>query len=66
MQWALVRESAGIGIMMAEVGDAEPSVQRVRPELPPIPIPMWLVTHRDVRTSRRVRVVADFLAEGLA
>lgn len=65
VQWALVREGAGIGIMMSEVGDAEPSVRRVSKELPGIPIPMWLVTHRDVSTSRRVRVVADFLAAAL-
>jgi DNA-binding transcriptional LysR family regulator len=66
VQWALVREGAGIGIMIAEVGDAEPGVCRVLSGLPPIPVPMWLVTHREVRTSRRVRVVADFLAERLA
>jgi len=65
VQWALVREGAGIGIMIAEVGDAEPGVRRALKDLPPITFPMWLVTHRDVRTSRRVRVVADFLAEGL-
>ncbi|MES2640629.1 MAG: LysR family transcriptional regulator [Myxococcota bacterium] len=65
VQWALVREGAGIGIMIAEVGDAEPGVCRVPSGLPPIPVPMWLVTHREVRTSRRVRVVADFLAERL-
>jgi len=66
VQWALVREGAGIAIMMAEIGDAEPSVCRALPGLPPIVVPLWLVTHRDVRTSRRVRVVADLLAEGLA
>ncbi len=65
VQWALVREGAGVGIMIAEVGDAEPGVRRVLKDLPPITLPTWLVTHRDVRTSRRVRVVADFLAEGL-
>jgi DNA-binding transcriptional LysR family regulator len=64
VQWALVRAGAGIAIMIAEVGDADPGVRRVL-DLPPIPIPMWLVTHRDVRTSRRVRVVVDFLAEEL-
>ncbi len=65
VQWALVRAGAGIAIMIAEVGDADPSVRRVLEDLPPIPIPMWLVTHRDVRTSRRVRVVVDLLAEEL-
>ncbi|MDP2315823.1 MAG: LysR family transcriptional regulator [Pseudomonadota bacterium] len=66
VQWALVREGAGIGIMIAEVGDAEPGVCRVLADLPAIPVPMWIVTHREVRTSRRVRVVAEFLAERLS
>ncbi|MBI2390563.1 MAG: LysR family transcriptional regulator [Deltaproteobacteria bacterium] len=65
VQWALVREGAGIGIMIAEVGDAEPSVRRAMKDLPPIVVPMWLVTHREVRTSRRLRVVSDFLAAAL-
>jgi DNA-binding transcriptional LysR family regulator len=65
VQWALVKEGAGIGIMLSEVGDAEPSVRRVLRELPGIPIPMWLVSHQDVRTSRRLRVVADLLADAL-
>jgi DNA-binding transcriptional LysR family regulator len=65
VQWALVRAGAGVGIMLSEVGDADPSVGRVMRELPGIPIPMWLVSHQDVRTSRRLRVVADLLAEAL-
>jgi DNA-binding transcriptional LysR family regulator len=66
VQWALVRAGAGIGIMIAEVGDSEPGVRRALEDLPPITVPLWLVTHREVRTSRRVRVVADFLAEELS
>jgi DNA-binding transcriptional LysR family regulator len=66
VQWALVRQGVAVGIMMAEIGDVEPGVCRALPELPAIVVPMWLVTHREVHTSRRVRVVADFLAEGLA
>jgi hypothetical protein len=33
--------------------------------LPPITLPLWLVMHREVRSSRRVRVVADFLVGAL-
>lgn len=65
VQWALAREGAGICVMMEEVGEAEPAVRRVLPELPPLPVPMWLVTHREVRTSRRIRVIFDLLFEGL-
>ena len=28
--------------------------------------PMWLTTHRELNTSRRVRTVFDFLAKELA
>jgi DNA-binding transcriptional LysR family regulator len=65
VQWALAREGAGIAVMLAEVGDAEPSVRRVMKDLRGIPVALWLVTHREVNTSQRVRVVADMLAEGL-
>lgn len=66
VQWALVREGAGIGVMMAEIGDADRSVVRVFADRGAIPVPMWLVTHRDVHTSRRVRAVADFLCAALS
>jgi DNA-binding transcriptional LysR family regulator len=66
VQWALVRQGAGVGIMLADIGDAEPSVRRALDDLAPIKVPLWLVTHRDVHSSRRVRVVADLLAERLA
>ena len=55
----------GISIMTRDVGDAEPLVRRALPELPPIPVPMWLTTHRELRTSRSMRVVFDLLLEGL-
>lgn len=65
VQWALVTQGSGIGIMMEEVGDADPRVTRALPDLPAFPVPTWLTSHRDVRTSRRVRVVFDMLAAGL-
>lgn len=64
-QWALVRHGVGIGIMIAEVGDNDPLVERATDALPAIVVPLWLVTHRDVDTSRRVRVVADALIKHL-
>lgn len=65
VQWALVTQGSGVGIMMAEIGDAEPRVRRALPNLPAIPVPMWLTSHREVHTSRRVRVVFDMLATAL-
>ncbi|MEZ4474578.1 MAG: LysR family transcriptional regulator [bacterium] len=66
VQWALCRQGLGVCIIMACIGDADPTVQRVLPDLPPLPIPMWLTCHRELQTSRRVRAVFDLLAEGLS
>lgn len=63
--WELVKNGLGIGAIIEEVGDAEPLVERVLPSMAPIPVPTWLVTHREVHTSRRVRMVFDLLVEHL-
>jgi DNA-binding transcriptional LysR family regulator len=64
--WALVRHGLGIGIMMDEIARATAGVVRVLDDVPPVRFPMWLVTHRELRTSRRIRVVFETLAQGLA
>lgn len=65
VMWELVRQGAAIGILDAFIGDADPSVCRVLPELKPLVFPIWLVAHRELTTSRRVRTVYDFLAREL-
>lgn len=64
-QWSLVREGLGIAPMMDEVAFATPGVVRVLDDLPPFRFPIWLVSHRELRTSRRIRIVFDELAQGL-
>lgn len=67
VHWELVRAGAAMGIVPEAVGDADPRVERVLPELiAPMIAPVWLTTHREVNTSRRVRFVFDLLAEELA
>ena len=65
VMWELVKQGAAIGILDAHIGDAEPKVRRVLPDLEPLTFPIWLVSHREVTTSRRIRRVFDFLAEEL-
>jgi DNA-binding transcriptional LysR family regulator len=63
--WALVRQGMGIGAMMDEVARATPGMVRVLDAVAPVRFPIWLVCHRELRTSRRIRVVFEALARGL-
>jgi len=64
--WALVRQGLGIGAMMDEVARGTPGIVRVLDDVPPVRFPIWLVSHRELRTSRRIRAVFEGLARGLA
>lgn len=66
IQWEHVKQGLGIGIMSEDIGDEEPKVQQVLPQLNPLIVPVWLVAHRELHTSRRVRFVFDLMAEELA
>jgi len=65
VMWELVKQGAAIGILDAYIGDTEPDVVRVLPDLEPLSFPIWLVAHRELTTSRRIRRVYDFLIEEL-
>ena len=66
VQWTLITQGVGVGVMMEQIGDADGRVQRVCAELISFPVATWLTSHREVRTSRRVRVVFDLLAAALS
>lgn len=63
--WQLVQSGFGISPMSEAVGTATPGVRRVLPDMDPIRFPVWLVTHRELHTSRRIRLVFDLLSEML-
>jgi len=65
VMWELVRQGAAIGVLDAHIGDADPVVRRVLPDLEPLVFPIWLVSHRQLTSSRRIRMVYDFLAKEL-
>jgi len=60
---ALVRAGLGIGLLSKEFAKTIPDIEQVLSELDPIPIPIWLVTHSELHTSRRIRFVFDLLAK---
>lgn len=63
VSWDMVRQGLGIGVMSREIAARTPGIEMVLPDLAPIPIPMWLATHRELHTSRRIRLVFDMLVE---
>jgi len=65
IQWEHVKRGLGIGIMSEDIGDTEPKVQRVLPQISPLIVPVWLVAHRELHKSRRVRFVFDLMATEL-
>lgn len=64
--WEMVRRGMGVAPMLREVADRTPGMIRLLPDMPPITVPIWLVTHADMQLSPRIRVVHHILAEGLA
>jgi DNA-binding transcriptional LysR family regulator len=56
-----VKAGNGIGFAQASLVRRTPSVEAILPDLPLPSLPMWIAMHRDVRTSARIRRVADFL-----
>lgn len=63
--WEAVRAGNGIGLGQEPLADRDPLVEKVLSGLPLPDLPVWLAMHRDVRTSVRIRRVADFLHEEL-
>jgi DNA-binding transcriptional LysR family regulator len=63
---SLVCEGMGIGAMMDKIALDTPGIVQVLNEVPSIQFPIWLVTHRELRTSRRIRIVFEALAKGLS
>lgn len=64
--WEMVRHGLGIAPMSENVGMMTTGVERVFPDLSPITFPVWLTTHRELHSSRRIRLVFDTLADYLS
>jgi len=63
VHWYLVKEGLAVGIMPHSIGDKDKSVERVLKSFEGIDIPTWIVSHRELRTNRRIRFVFDQLVE---
>ena len=59
----LMRDGQGIGLIPCYYGDTDPGLARL-PGHDPVPdMDLWVLTHADLKTNPRVRVLMDFLYE---
>lgn len=63
--WQAVRAGLGIGFVSEHQIRSDPAVITVLPKLKIEPLPVWLVVHKEIRTSKRIRAVYDFLSDAL-
>lgn len=64
--WEMVKRGMGVAVMMREVAERTPGVVNLLPDMAPIPVPIWLVTHQELQSSPRIRLVQAIVAEELA
>jgi DNA-binding transcriptional LysR family regulator len=63
--WQAVRAGLGIGFVSEHLIRTDPAVIPLLPKLKIEPLPIWLAVHKQIRTSKRIRAVYDFLADAL-
>jgi len=61
-QLSAARAGLGIGMLPCLLGDPDPLLVRLEPGKQPPNLELWLLTHRDVRTTARLRMLMQFIA----
>jgi DNA-binding transcriptional LysR family regulator len=61
--WQALRSGVGIGFVADYLARTDTRIVRLLPSLKITPVPMWLAVHREIRTSKRIRAVYDFLGD---
>jgi len=63
--WEMMKAGVGIGFAQESLIRLAPGMMVILPEQRLPPLEMWLTTHRELFTSRRIRVIYDELATHL-
>jgi DNA-binding transcriptional LysR family regulator len=64
--WELIKAGLGIGFAQSLLVESTPGMVALLPELRPPALEVWLTTHRELFTSRRIRAIYDRLGELLS
>jgi DNA-binding transcriptional LysR family regulator len=62
-QLAAARAGVGIGMLPCLIGDTDAALMRLETTDKSPVLPLWLLTHRDVRTTARLRTLMQFIAK---
>ncbi len=62
----MAKAGLGITVLTDDMAHRTGGLERILPEAFSVPIPVWLVTHSELHTSRRIRLVFDLLADHLS
>ncbi len=65
LAWRMVEAGAGLGFGQVWSASQSDKVVRILPDLAIAPLPMWVATHRELRTSARIRRAFDLIADHL-
>lgn len=63
--WELLKAALGVGFAQSILVASAPGMVRLLPGFNPPPLEVWLTTHRELFTNRRIRAIYDRLSEGL-
>nr|WP_210348457.1 LysR family transcriptional regulator [Agrobacterium burrii] len=64
-QLMAVKAGLGLALLPCYLGDPEPDIERVQEPLPELTRELWLITHKDLRNTARVRAFFDHVGGGL-
>lgn len=63
--WEAVRAGLGVGFLADYLARGDSALVPLLPMIKIPPLPIWLTVHREIRTSRRIRAVYDFLGQAV-
>ncbi len=64
--WEMVKRGLGVAPMLTEVARQTPEMVKLLPDTTPVPVPIWLVTHKELQPSPGIQLVHRVLAQELA
>lgn len=63
--WEMVKQGLGLAVMFEDLAEITPGIEAVLQSDVSAEVPVWLVTHGELKTSARIRAIYDILSEEL-